>query len=152
MQNIKMKSQAALEFLTTYAWIIISVLAIVGVLAYYGYFNPKSLQSDECDFGTQIICEDFGIETGVSPDVLHIQLRSTFPESINLTITTKDPGVFNPEICGPVRLNPGTETLIDCTGEYSEYDKQPLRLIVTFIRSDGSTSHNISAKIIGGLI
>lgn len=59
------KSQYAMEFLMTYGWAILVVIAMVGALAYFGVFNPdnflpideenceeicKKLGYDECTF------------------------------------------------------------------------------------------------------
>lgn len=35
------KGQVAMEFLFTYGWAILVVLACIGALAYFGVFNPK---------------------------------------------------------------------------------------------------------------
>ena len=42
------KAQAALEFLMTYGWAILVVLAAIGALAYFGVLNPSNLLPDKC--------------------------------------------------------------------------------------------------------
>ena len=37
------KSQAAMEFLMTYGWAILAAIIAIGVLAYFGVFNPSRL-------------------------------------------------------------------------------------------------------------
>ena len=51
------KSQAALEFLTTYAWAFLVILIMVGALAYFGILNPSKLLPDRCNFGSEISCD-----------------------------------------------------------------------------------------------
>lgn len=34
------KGQAAMEFLMTYGWAILAAVVVIGVLAYFGVFNP----------------------------------------------------------------------------------------------------------------
>lgn len=40
-----MKGQAAIEYLMTYGWMILIVLIVGGVIAYYNLFAPQSLMS-----------------------------------------------------------------------------------------------------------
>ncbi len=40
------KGQAAMEFLMTYGWAILVVLAAIGALAYFGVLNPQSFLPD----------------------------------------------------------------------------------------------------------
>jgi hypothetical protein len=51
------KSQAALEFLTTYAWAFLVILIMVGALAYFGVLSPSKLLPDRCNFGSEVSCD-----------------------------------------------------------------------------------------------
>jgi uncharacterized protein (UPF0333 family) len=42
------KGQAAMEFLMTYGWAILVVLAAIGALAYFGVLNPSKLIPNKC--------------------------------------------------------------------------------------------------------
>ena len=42
MFNVK-RGQAAMEFLMTYGWAILAAIVAIGVLAYFGVFNPGSI-------------------------------------------------------------------------------------------------------------
>jgi hypothetical protein len=42
------KGQAALEFMMTYGWAILVVLAAIGALSYFGVLNPTKLTPDTC--------------------------------------------------------------------------------------------------------
>lgn len=42
------KGQAALEFMMTYGWAILVVLAAIGALSYFGILNPTMLTPDTC--------------------------------------------------------------------------------------------------------
>jgi len=52
----KRKSQAALEFLTTYGWAFLVILIMMSALAYFGVLNPSKLLPDRCNFGSEIRC------------------------------------------------------------------------------------------------
>jgi len=69
---IKKKSQAALEFLTTYAWAFLVILIMIGALAYFGVLRPSKLLPDRCNFGSELSCINYKIaENG-----LQLKLRN----------------------------------------------------------------------------
>lgn len=79
------KSQAALEFLVTYGWALLAVLVTVGVLIYFGIFNTSRYVDDKCNFGKQIVCEDYLLQSNGN---LSLRLRNNFGVSINITRMT----------------------------------------------------------------
>lgn len=89
------KSQAALEFLITYGWAMLSVLVIVGVLIYFGVFNTNKYVSDQCDMGSQLHCEDYILH---KDGWIALQLRNNFGVPIDITkITVKS--IYGTNIC-----------------------------------------------------
>ncbi|MAE13374.1 hypothetical protein CMO92_02305, partial [Candidatus Woesearchaeota archaeon] len=42
------KGQAAMEFLMTYGWAILVVLAAIGALAYFGVLSPDNILPERC--------------------------------------------------------------------------------------------------------
>ena len=50
------KGQSALEFLMTYGWAILVVLAAIGALAYFGVLNPSNFLPDQCIASTGFGC------------------------------------------------------------------------------------------------
>jgi hypothetical protein len=56
------KSQAALEFLTTYAWAFLVILIMIGALAYFGILSPNKLLPERCTFGSEFECRDFQLD------------------------------------------------------------------------------------------
>jgi len=57
------RGQAALEFLTTYGWAFLVILIMIGALAYFGILKPSRLLPERCTFGSEIGCQDFGLDT-----------------------------------------------------------------------------------------
>ena len=55
----EVKSQAALEFLTTYAWAFMTMLITIGALYYFGIFDFSKFLPQECNFPSQFECIDF---------------------------------------------------------------------------------------------
>ena len=50
------KSQAAMEFLMTYGWAILVVLAAIAALAYFGVLDPAKLLPEKCIIQPGITC------------------------------------------------------------------------------------------------
>ena len=53
------KAQAAMEFLMTYGWAILVVLAAIGALAYFGVLSPDRFLPEKCTMPSGIACLDF---------------------------------------------------------------------------------------------
>ncbi|MFP4523434.1 MAG: hypothetical protein ACOCQQ_02165 [Candidatus Nanoarchaeia archaeon] len=56
---MKRKGQAAIEFLSTYGWMFLVVVAVIGVMSYYGFGDAKSKIPTTCYFGTNFDCGAF---------------------------------------------------------------------------------------------
>lgn len=52
------KGQAAMEFLMTYGWAILVVLAAIGALAYFGVLSPGNLLPQRCEFAAGMDCTE----------------------------------------------------------------------------------------------
>jgi len=87
------KGQAALEFLTTYGWVLLVVVVTVGVLFYFDVLNPNKYFAAECEFGTNIICEAWVLEKNNNEVNIRLKLRNNLEKSIEPTswsVKTKD--------------------------------------------------------------
>ena len=79
------KGQAATEFLVTYGWAIVIVLAIMAIL-YSTVFKPEFYVSERCDVAPGIACDSFGLTRLSDTQVrLDLQAHNTMGFSINLT-------------------------------------------------------------------
>ena len=58
------KGQAALEFMMTYGWAILVVLAAIGALSYFGILNPSRFTPDTCLSSSGFACPGKPIVTG----------------------------------------------------------------------------------------
>jgi uncharacterized protein (UPF0333 family) len=76
--KIFQKGQAALEFLTTYAWVLLIILIMVGALAYFGILNPSKLFPDRCNFGSELGCMNYKIAS----NSLQLKLRNNVGNTI----------------------------------------------------------------------
>ena len=94
--NWFVKSQAALEFLTTYGWAFLVIILMIGTLAYFGILSPSKILPGRCNFGSEFQCLDYQIvQTGVAPNPqVRLKLKSSLGEPIDVTsfTITKDDG------------------------------------------------------------
>jgi len=56
------KSQAAMEFLMTYGWAILVVLAAIAALAYFGVLSPEKFLPEKCILQPGIACVGHKVE------------------------------------------------------------------------------------------
>jgi len=53
------RGQAAMEFLMTYGWAILVVLAAIAALAYFGVLSPDRFLPEKCTLPSGMACLDF---------------------------------------------------------------------------------------------
>ena len=53
------KAQAAMEFLMTYGWALLVVVAAIGALTYFGALSPNRFLPEKCTMPAGIACLDF---------------------------------------------------------------------------------------------
>ena len=90
MNNRFTKSQAALEFLTTYGWAFLVIILMIGTLAYFGVLNPSKILPGRCNFGAEFQCLDYQIaQTGAAPNPqVKLKLKNNVGEPIDVTAFT----------------------------------------------------------------
>lgn len=76
------KSQAALEFLTTYGWAFLIILVMIGALAYFGILNPSKILPNRCNFGVEFQCLDYQISA--TGGAFKLKLKNNVGEPINV--------------------------------------------------------------------
>ena len=77
------KSQAALEFLTTYGWAFLVILIMIGSLAYFGILNPSKVLPNRCSFGSEFQCLDYQISA--SANTFKLRLKNGVGEPISVS-------------------------------------------------------------------
>jgi uncharacterized protein (UPF0333 family) len=58
------KGQAAMEFLMTYGWAILVVLAAIGALAYFGVLSPDRFMPSKCMISGGFSCVEYKLLAG----------------------------------------------------------------------------------------
>jgi len=83
---MRKKSQAALEFLTTYAWAFLVILIMISALAYFGILSPSRLLPDRCNFGAEISCDkNRMVVDNVNANTLTMQIKNNFGTAVVVT-------------------------------------------------------------------
>ena len=78
-----LKSQAALEFLTTYGWAFLIILIMIGALAYFGVLNPTKLLPNRCVMSSEFQCIDFQVSS--TANTIRLRLRNNLGSTITMT-------------------------------------------------------------------
>lgn len=75
------KGQAAMEFLMTYGWAILVVLAAIGALAYFGVLSPQNFLPDSCQMAGGFNLPDCKADTTAQA------LRISFQNNLGADVT-----------------------------------------------------------------
>ena len=114
------KGQAALEFLITYGWAIMVVLAAIGALAYFGVLNPGNFLPNKCVASPGFSCVGKPqVVPGTSPNGYIAQaFTANVGYSVTYTNTTVGTTSTATVLCAkgtpPVTCSP-VNTLVDGT-------------------------------------
>jgi hypothetical protein len=154
--NKNRKGQAAIEFLSTYGWVLIVLLLALGILANYGLLNPSKYLPDKADFGNQLKVEEYFLDYDANGDgsnnpVLGIKLRNNFARAINITNMTvkKDGQQFEQCKISETSVAVGEDVLLACTNlELNKNVKNKFYIEIGFQRNaTGAPEHTISGMI-----
>ena len=149
------KSQAALEFLTTYAWAFLVILIMVAALAYFGILSPSKLLPDRCNFGSEVTCVDYTI--GI--DTLNLRLKNAVGEAIVVESITESSESVTPFACSsdPTITNWNTGETLDfswgsCNGVAAglvsgEKTKVSVTIKYYLAKSSADYSHEVSGEV-----
>lgn len=117
---MKNKGQAAMEFLMTYGWAILVVLAAVAALAYFGVLNPDRFLPEKCTLPSGVACLDSAGTT--SSVVMSIQNAGGFDMS-NVNVTLIGASSTSADVdCAPAGdtlLTNGEQDTFTCTATFS---------------------------------
>jgi hypothetical protein len=81
------KGQAALEYMITYGWAFVVIIAAISVLGYFGFLNPNKYIPESCEFGEQLKCVDYYVD---SNETIIFRFRNNFETDIILLSASGD--------------------------------------------------------------
>lgn len=79
---IDKKSQAALEFLTTYAWAFVVIIIVIGAIAYFGILRPQKILPDRCNFNVGFDCQAYSFS---SDGTFKLRLKNSVGHLVDVT-------------------------------------------------------------------
>ena len=140
------KGQAAMEFLMTYGWAILVVLAAIGALAYFGVLSPDRFLPEKCTLPSGMACLDFTAST--SSIVMVIQNSGGFDmNTVNVSIDVDGGSTV---VCTPAddaTLTDGEQDTYTCSGTYSA-GKLKADLNVNYVNAQTSLAHTKTGELI----
>ena len=153
------KSQAALEFLTTYGWAFLVILIMIGALAYFGVLNPSNLLPPRCMFSPEIQCLEHQIRSSVGGSGnLSFRVRNNVGQTATFTFNATD--IATNAWCasgsvtdGGVDIKAGGIMQVNCTFPSTlslpAGDKRKFQVSATYKKSGGSYNTPVSGEIYG---
>lgn len=148
------KSQAAFEFLTTYAWAFLVITITIGALYYFGIFDFAKYLPQKCIFSSQLKCVDFALR----PNEVRLKLVNNLGEDIQVN-TVQITNDANPPIsCAAPAAFPWTRAteheliFTPCSGgAYLPDSRVELRITLTYfaVNTPSQPLHVVNGKIDG---
>ena len=158
-----LKSQAALEFLTTYGWAFLVILIMISALAYFGILRPSRLLPDRCTFGPEMECQDFQISK--TANTIKVRLKNNVGEPVNINSITASTesatalscttsptvsGVWSP---GEVKDLTWSGCNSDAVGfVITDKSKAIIRVSYYEVKSGSAYAHDVNGEIFGTVV
>lgn len=143
------RAQAAMEFLMTYGWAILVVLAAIGALAYFGVLSPDRFLPEKCTLPSGVACLDFTYVAGTGIS-MRIQNSAGFDMSdVSVTVT----GSSNAGTCTGTVAS-GATTLADGIADTYVANCVPIpgkfkgTITLNYINSQTLMNHTKSGELI----
>ena len=142
---LRKKGQAAMEFLMTYGWAILVVLAAIGALAYFGVLSPDRFMPEKCTLPSGVACLDFtASQTQV---VMRIQNSAGFDMS-NVVVQVQDSnGTVNCAASGDTTLTNGETDTYTCAGTFTP-GKLKSTVSLQYTNAQTGLSHTKTGELI----
>jgi hypothetical protein len=141
VNKLNKKAQAAMEFLMTYGWAILVVLAAIGALAYFGVLKPQAFLPEQCVLVPGVACLDFK----VAPNETILLLSNSLGKDMQITNIAAGncSQAFNQELKNGDQLE---FTLLSCNnGALGEKFKEDL--IIDYTSKDSGLEKTIRGTI-----
>ena len=141
------RGQSALEYLMTYGWAILVVLAAIGALAYFGVLSPDRFLPEKCTLPSGVACLDF---TGSASQVdLVIQNSAGFDmQSTSVVVNSTSANFACTDSDGDATLTDGEKDTFTCTGLSLASGKFKGTLSITYTNAQTGMTHTKQGELI----
>lgn len=155
------RGQAAMEFLMTYGWAILVVLAAIAALAYFGVLSPGKLLPERCEFSAGLSCVDKPViqqngdiiialknNVGQSIDITGVSLIDGDCTTPTLRDVSTDGNVTN-STAANVQNNANIIAYVACGTTFSSGDRVNAEFTVNYLNTETGLGHNLPGTISG---
>ena len=139
----KRKSQAAMEFLMTYGWAILVVLAAIAALAYFGVLSPEKFLPEKCILAPGLACVQHKIE----PTSTTLVISNGFGRTIE--VTSLQVGSCGCALATPILMQSGTENTFSLSGCENGLSTDAFKGDITLTYED--VAYNITKTVHGNI-
>ena len=141
------RAQAAMEFLMTYGWAILVVLAAIAALAYFGVLSPDRFLPEKCTLPSGVACLDF---TGTNSQVdLVIQNSAGFDmQNVAVYVNSSTASFACTDAGADATLVDGEKDTFSCTGLTLPSGKFKGTLSIDYLNAQTSMTHTKSGELI----
>ena len=157
--------QVAIEYISVYGFAFLTLMIALGVINYFGFFNPSSLKSQSCSLPRGLACNDYIVNTATPPIVSgtspanspYLRLNVTNEYGVNITVTsitrfTKD-GITSESCSANLPASPwasGQTRIFWCYIPLAEYITDSFNdgsVTVNFTQApSGTYSHSVTGR------
>lgn len=143
------RGQAVLEYLLTYGWGILVVIIGVSVLTYFGFLSPSNLLPNSCDFGAQLVCQEYRVTKTATGADIDLRLRNDFgrditvfdAQGVDMTVTPKNTPLLIPK-------KDVQELQLETVNPVAKNEKARVAVILEFARNDsGAPHHDLAGEV-----
>ena len=146
------KSQAALEYLSTYVWAFMTLTATLAALYYFGILDFGKYLPQKCVFPTQFKCIDFALR----PTQVNMKLLNNIGEDVEVSFLNVSNDAVASVVCTsslPFNWTHGTQRDISFTacsgGGYLPNERMDLsvNIIYSALSTPSRPKHQINGRI-----
>jgi len=160
---MKNKAQAAMDFLMTYGWVFVIILAALGAFSYFIGFDQSDKVPNSCNLGIQFGCGSYAAD---KDGYLVFEFTNLVGEPINIThiqfeFSTGIKQILNFEGQTSANLIPGERVVArtyprsGTAGQLFEFPQKKEKILLTIyykVDEEDSLSKNVQGEIILSII
>jgi len=144
------KGQAAMEFLMTYGWAILVVLAAIGALAYFGVLSPDRFMPSKCMVTGGFSCTQYKI---ASNNTVYMEVQNNLGvDATNIVINLS---ITSPSACQTLynltSLGNGVSTGLISYPCGATSGKAKGEITITYTKSGETVMHTTTGSISGNV-
>ncbi|HII71405.1 TPA: hypothetical protein HA265_01480 [Candidatus Woesearchaeota archaeon] len=139
------RAQAAMEFLMTYGWAILVVLAAIGALAYFGVLSPDRFLPEKCTLPSGVACLDF---TGTASQVSLVIQNSAGFDMNNVAVSVNSTTANFACTGTDTTLTDGEKDTFNCAGLSLPSGKFKATLNIAYTNAQTTMTHTKQGELI----